>query len=300
MKKIFSKEFIIGLCVIAAIVILCVGIDYLKGVNIFKPANFYTARYDNVSGLEVAAPVTIDGFKVGQVRDIIFDYEHPGKIEVLLALNKSLRIPEDSKAVIGSTLLSGGFVDIQLGKSSKLIELGGEIPTGTSPDLMSSLSNDVLPAVNAVIPKVDSLLTSLNRLASDPALVNSFKNIEGITLRVYDAAGSLNSLMGKDMPLMIGKVDGIVTNLDTVAGNLSQLSEELKKLPLASTMNNVEEITANLNTFSQKLNSSESSLGLLMNDPELYHRINTVVADVDSLIVDIQKNPKRYISIKLL
>lgn len=54
MKKVFTREFIIGLSVIGAIVILFFGIDYLKGINLFKPANFYVASYSNVAGLEVA------------------------------------------------------------------------------------------------------------------------------------------------------------------------------------------------------------------------------------------------------
>lgn len=90
MKKIFNKEFIIGICVITAIVILIFGIDYLKGINLFSPANFYYASYDNVAGLEISSPVTVDGYKVGQVREIQFDYENPGKIKVLLALNKKI------------------------------------------------------------------------------------------------------------------------------------------------------------------------------------------------------------------
>ncbi len=110
MKKFFSKELIIGISVIAAILILFFGIDYLKGVNLFSPANFYYASYDNVAGLEVSAPVTVDGYKVGQVREIQFDYNKPGKIKVLLALNKELRIPVDSKATMGSTLMSGNIM----------------------------------------------------------------------------------------------------------------------------------------------------------------------------------------------
>ena len=171
MKKLFTKEFVIGISVIMAIIILYVGIDYLKGVNLFKPANFYVAAYDNVAGLEVAAPVTVDGFKVGQVREINFDYENHGKIKVILALNKSLRLPVDSKAVIGSTLMSGAYVDIKMGKSKDLIEVGGDIATQTNPDMMASLSDNVLPAVGEILPKVDSLLANLNKLVGDPALL---------------------------------------------------------------------------------------------------------------------------------
>ncbi|MEZ3531553.1 MAG: MlaD family protein [Muribaculaceae bacterium] len=300
MKKLFTKEFVIGISVIMAIIILYVGIDYLKGVNLFKPANFYVAAYDNVAGLEVAAPVTVDGFKVGQVREINFDYENHGKIKVILALNKSLRLPVDSKAVIGSTLMSGAYVDIKMGKSKDLIEVGGDIATQTNPDMMASLSDNVLPAVGEILPKVDSLLANLNKLVGDPALLKSVQSLEGITDNINKASLSLNTVIGRQVPGMMNNVNHVATNLDSITRDLIVLSAELKRLPISSTMDNVNEMTGNLAKFSNQLNSRESTLGLLMNDPELYNRINRLSADVDSLIVDLQKNPKRYISIKLL
>ena len=300
MKKLFTKEFVIGISVIMAIIILYVGIDYLKGVNLFKPANFYVAAYDNVAGLEVAAPVTVDGFKVGQVREINFDYENHGKIKVILALNKSLRLPVDSKAVIGSTLMSGAYVDIKMGKSKDLIEVGGDIATQTNPDMMASLSDNVLPAVGEILPKVDSLLANLNKLVGDPALLKSVQSLEGITDNINKASLSLNTVIGRQVPGMMNNVNHVATNLDSITRDLIVLSAELKRLPISSTMDNVNEMTGNLAKFSNHLNSRESTLGLLMNDPELYNRINRLSADVDSLIVDLQKNPKRYISIKLL
>lgn len=300
MKKLFTKEFVVGISVIMAIIILYVGIDYLKGVNLFKPANFYVAAYDNVAGLEVAAPVTVDGFKVGQVREINFDYENHGKIKVILALNKSLRLPVDSKAVIGSTLMSGAYVDIKMGKSKDLIEVGGDIATQTNPDMMASLSDNVLPAVGEILPKVDSLLANLNKLVGDPALLKSVQSLEGITDNINKASLSLNTVIGRQVPGMMNNVNHVATNLDSITRDLIVLSAELKRLPISSTMDNVNEMTGNLAKFSNQLNSRESTLGLLMNDPELYNRINRLSADVDSLIVDLQKNPKRYISIKLL
>ncbi len=300
MKKLFTKEFVIGISVIMAIIILYVGIDYLKGVNLFKPANFYVAAYDNVAGLEVAAPVTVDGFKVGQVREINFDYENHGKIKVILALNKSLRLPVDLKAVIGSTLMSGAYVDIKMGKSKDLIEVGGDIATQTNPDMMASLSDNVLPAVGEILPKVDSLLANLNKLVGDPALLKSVQSLEGITDNINKASLSLNTVIGRQVPGMMNNVNHVATNLDSITRDLIVLSAELKRLPIYSAMDNVMEMTGNLAKFSNQLNSRESTLGLLMNDPELYNRINRLSADVDSLIVDLQKNPKRYISIKLL
>lgn len=300
MKKLFNKEFVIGLSVIVALVVLFIGIDYLKGINVFRPANFYVANYENVAGLEVAAPVTIDGFKVGQVREINFDYANPGKIEVVLALNKNLRLPKGSKAVIGSGLLNGASVEIKLGKNTEYIPVGGEVETGLVPDMMGSLSNELLPSVQQVIPRVDSLLLNLNKLVSDPALVKSIQSLESITKNIDLASAHLNTVMGRQLPGLVNNVNGVATNLDSITSDLQVLSAQLKTLPVNATFDNINELTANLTKFSNQLNDRNSTLGALMNDPELYNRLNQVTADVDSLIVDIKKNPKRYISIKLL
>ncbi len=300
MKKILTKEFGIGISVIVAILILIFGIDYLKGINLFKPANFYIATYTNVSGLELSAPVVVDGYKVGQVRDIRFDYQNPGKIEVLLALNKNLHLPKDSKALIASTMLSGSFIDIKLGSSKEMIPVGGSVETVYAPDLMENVTEQLMPSVNRILPRVDSLLANLNRLVADPALSQSISRLDGITSDILAATSGLRVTLNRDVPAITGNAARVVYNIDTITSNLSSLSSQLKELPLSSTMSNVEEVTRNLMAFSNQLNSQTSTLGLLMNDPELYNKLNRVTADVDSLIVDIKKNPKRYISIKLL
>ena len=300
MKRIFTKEVIIGLSVAIAIAILFVGIEFLKGINLFKPSNFYVAQYHNVEGLEVAAPVMVDGYKVGQVREINFNYENPGTIEVLLSLNKNLHLPTDSKAMIGSTLLSGSYVEIQMGSSQDMIPVGGVIESGTTPDLMSSITNDVLPSVTGLIPKIDSLLISVNRLVSDPSIAASLQNIETITGSLSTTSRHLETLMGRQVPGILNGAGMAVANLDTITANLSLLSAELNKLPLQQTMENVNGLTSNLVKFTGNLNNPNSTLGELTQDSELYDRLNRTVADIDSLIVDIKKNPKRYISIKLL
>lgn len=307
MKKIFNKEFKIGLFVIIAIVILVVGIDYLKGINVFNPANFYYASYDNVQGLEVAAPVNMNGFKVGQVRSIEFDYAHPGKVKVQIAVNRDLHLPDDTQALIESTLLSGSFVNLKMGNSKKMLEVGSEVTSGVAPDMMAAVNNQIMPAVGEILPKVDQLLANLNKLVGDPALMASIQRLEGITTDISGLTGNLNVMSGqlkttmsRDVPGVMRNVNSITHGLDTVTANLGVLSAQLKTLPLNATMDNVNELTANLTKFSQQLNDRNSTLGMLMNDPELYNRLNNVAADVDSLIVDIKKNPKRYISIKLL
>ncbi|MCM1370141.1 MAG: MlaD family protein [Candidatus Amulumruptor caecigallinarius] len=300
MKKIFGKEFIIGLSVLAAIAILIVGIEYLKGINMFSPANFYYVNYDNVSGLEVSSPVTIDGYKVGQVREISYDFENPGKIKVLLAVNKQLRVPEDSYAELSSTLMNGGYVNIKMGKSKTLLPVGSTLRSRANPDLMQAVSNEIIPTVNTILPRVDTLLMNLNTLAANPAISQSISRLDGISGNLLLASGGLKTVMSRDVPYVMNNTKSITTRIDSISSNLAVLSYQLKQLPLQTTMENVNQITANLERFSAQLNNRNSTLGKITTDDELYNRLNRVTADIDSLIIDIKKNPKRYISIKLL
>lgn len=314
MKKIFSKELIIGLCVIVALVILFFGINYLKGINLFKPANFYVVEYDNVMGLETAASVTIDGYKVGQVRDIEFDYDKPGKIKVTLALNENLRVPSDSRAVIESGLLGGPSIVLKLGSSKKMIEVGGIIQSGTSPGLMNTVSNDIMPKVVDIIPVLDSLMTNLNATAanlnaisSHPALMNSVDRLDVISADIAGLSSDLRKSLGTGVPTLMSNANSITNNLDAMSANLVVLSENLRNLPVDATMEdlnvimgNLKNLSANLDKLSNNLNNPDGTVGKMLNDPTFYNRLSQTAADIDSLIVDIKRNPKRYISIKLL
>lgn len=314
MKKIFSKELIIGVCVIVALVILFFGINYLKGINLFKPANFYVVEYENVGGLETAAAVTIDGYKVGQVRDIEFNYDHPGKIKVTLALNENLRVPEDSRAVIESSLLGGPSIVIHLGTSKNMIPVGGVIQGGVNSGLMSTVSDEIMPKVTQILPALDTLMLNLNstvaninELSGHPALTASVSRLDDITANIAALSGDLKRSLGSSVPSILRNTNSVTNNLDSMSRNLAQLSYNLKNLPVDATMNdlniimgNLKDLTANLQTLSHNLNDPEGTVGKLMNDPQLYDNLNRVTADIDSLIVDIKRNPKRYISIKLL
>lgn len=299
MKKIFTKEFYIGLSVIVAILILFFGIDYLKGINLFQPSNFYTVEYDNVMGLERSAPVTVNGFKVGQVREMEFDYANPCKVKVTLAINGDLKVPQDSKAALASTLLSGSYVNIIMGSSDKILPVGSAIQPQAGSDLMATVEDKLLPPIYDILPKIDSILNNFNQISGDPALLQSVQRIDAITGNIELASVGLNRSVN-GIPMIIGGVRSTMTKVDSIVSNLQLISSELKTLPLQPTMDNVERLTSNLEAFSKQLNNQHSTLGKLTTDAELYDRINTVATDIDSLIVDIKKNPKRYISIKLL
>lgn len=156
-----------------------------------------------------------------------------------------------------------------------------------------------MPAVGATFAKVDSLLSSLNTLVSDPAIASSVKRLDAITLALETTMKQLRASTAA-LPPVIDNVNGITGNLATVSDDLTQLSGKLKEAPVDTLMANITDISANLRELSATLNDPNSSLGLITHDSSLYNNLNNCAASLDSLLIDVKKNPKRYISIKLL
>lgn len=299
MKKIFRKEVIIGLIVILAMAILIFGIDFLKGINVFKAANYYYVSFNNVAGLAKSAPVTVNGFKVGQVREIEYEYDNPGHVLVELALDRNLRVPSGSKAVLASDLLGTATIQLDMAANSDYHKVGdyliGVVPEG----MMDKVSTELLPSLNNIFPKVDSILSSINALVGSPELVASVKRLDQITTNIENTTRQLNSLMAT-LPPITSNIKNITDNFNEASGNLTDVTTSLKDVPIDSITNNLNSLIANLQELSDQLNSPESTIGKLTHDPELYNNINATVSSLDSLFIDIKKNPKRYINIKLL
>ena len=299
MKKLFRKELLIGTCVLAALAILFFGIDFLKGINLFHAANYYYASYTNVNGLAISAPVTVNGFKVGQVRAISYQYDNPGHVLVEMSLDREMQLPRGTEAVLATDMLGTSTIALNLGKSNEMYAVGDSLKGVQAVGLMDGLSNDLMPGITAVIPKVDTLLTTTNRLLADPALAASIQRLDNITRNLAATTVNLNRTVAA-LPPITGDVKAITGNFVTTSDNLSAFTTDLNRMPLDSIARQLEITTNNLRLLTEQLNNNESSLGLLMHDPSLYNNINSTVQSLDSLFTDIKARPKRYINIKLL
>ena len=297
MKRYFSKEALIAITVIISLCILYFGIEYLKGINLFKPANFYYAKFEKVDGLAVSAPVTINGFQVGQVREINYDYEK-NDISVLLSLNKDLRIPKESNVKLSVDMLGTAQLVLTLSDASAYYNVGDEIPTGVVAGLMDAIGG-ALPQVNNLLPKIDSILTSINTILANPALNNSVSRLDAITADLQSSSNDLKRLMHIQVPGIMNNVNGITANLNSTTANINDLSADLRNMPLKETVDNANATMANLKLLSDNLNNKNSSLGLLMNDPTLYRHLDNAIASLDTLLTDLQRNPKRYVTFKV-
>ncbi len=293
------KEVIIGSCVLLAIAILFLGIEYLKGVNVFKPSNFYSASYTNVAGLQVSAPVSLNGFKVGQVSNIRYEYDNPGHVLVEFSLDKELRLTVGTTAEIEQDILGTSTVVLHMADSKDFYKVGEKIVGTTAAGMLDGVSGELMPKVNAILPKVDTLLTNINLLVANPALQTSVTRLDNITLQLDNTMRSINGTVAQ-LPPVVANVKGITTNVNTITADLAEVSGQLKTLPIDSLVNNLMVVSENLKTLSAELDNPNSTLGALTHDRQLYDNLNAASASLDSLLIDVKRNPKRYISIKLL
>lgn len=294
-----KKEIIIGSCVILALAVLYFGIEYLKGVNLFKPANYYSAMYTDVAGLQKSAPVTLNGLKVGQVSSIGYEYKNPGHVLVEMSLDKELRIPRGSKAVIEQDLLGTATVVLHMSDATEYQPVGSRLEGETATGLMGTVSQQLMPSVSAIFPKIDTLLTSVNALAANPALAASVTRLDAITLNIDRTIRQLNAAVAT-LPATASNINTVSANLTTMTDDLSQFTGKINAIPVDSLADNLTALSANLRQLSTELNNPNSTLGALTHDRELYNNLNAAAASLDSLLIDVKRNPKRYISIKLL
>ena len=287
----FTKEIKIALVAILAIVVLFFGLQFLKGLTIFSNDDSYYVTFNDVSGLSPSSPIYANGYKVGVVKDIIYDYSPEGKIVAVMGLDKNMRLPQGSHAEIASDLLGNIKVNLVLGDNPlHMLAAGDTISGGAELGMMSKLGS-MMPAVEAILPKLDSIMSSLNVLLADPALRNTLHNVEGMTGNLNATSQELRSLsssLNRDVPGMMHKANGVLDNTQQLTKNLSAVDVAAMTASVNKTLENVEQMT-------RKLNSNEGTLGLLMRDASLYNNLTATAASADSLLIDLKAHPKRYV-----
>ena len=289
--KFFTKEVKIALTAIVGIVVLFYGLQFLKGLNVFSTDITYYVAFDDVSGLSPSSPVYANGYRVGVVKSLNYDYNPQGKIVAELDLNKNMRVPRGSHAELASDLLGNIKINLVLSEDPiNMIGHGDTIPGEMEMGMMTKVSK-MLPAIEHMMPKLDSIITSLNTLLADPALRNTLHNVEGMTGNLNATSAELKSLsasLNKEVPDMMNKANGVLDNTQQLTGNLAAIDVEGMAAKVNQTLANVEQMT-------QKLNSNEGTLGLLMRDATLYNNLSSTAASADSLLIDFKAHPKRYV-----
>ena len=290
--KYITKEVRIGIAGIIALCVLVYGINYLKGINMFKPSSYFYVKFKNVNGLAKSSPVFADGVRVGIVRDIYYDYNQAENVVVEVELDTELRIPKGSSAELTSELMGGVRMDILLANNPReKYAIGDTIPGKLNNGMMESVAA-LMPQIEQMLPKLDSIMTSLNTILGDQSIPATLHSVEKMAANLEVTSGQLKVLMGRDIPQLTGK-------LNTLGDNFISISDNLKKIDYANTFNEIEQTLANVKIATETLNSKDNTVGLLLNDPQLYNNLNATTANAASLLEDLKEHPKRYVHFSL-
>lgn len=286
--KYITKEIKIGFAGIASLCILIYGINYLKGIHMFKPSSYFYVQFQNINGLTKSSPVFADGFRVGIVRDLIYDYEQPGKVIAEIDVEPELRIPKGSSAELTSDMLGGIKMTLLLANNPReRLKAGDTIPGKLNNGVMEKAAA-MVPQIEKMLPKLDSILSSLNTVLADPALPTTLHNVEQLTGSMAVTSRKLEQLMSNDIPELTGK-------LNTIGDNFAQISGNLKQVDYASALQKVDSTLTNVKRITDQLGRTDNTVGLLLNDPTLYQNLNATTANAASLLEDLKSHPKRYV-----
>ena len=286
-----TKEIKIGLTGIVALVALFLGINFLKGKHIFGKQSTYYVSFTNGKGLVRSTDVYADGFAVGQVSDIIYDYEHPGRILVKIEVNPKLVLRHGSLFTLDSKLMGGCNMNIKPAAEGDGVFHAGDTIAGYEQTTLTDQATDMMPQLRNVIKKVDSLLVALNKVASSPAIPAILNNVQDVSADLKVTTARLNVTLAT----VNGRLPRLMDTYTSAGENVVAITERFKGYDLQPTIDSVNRTVDNVNTMITRMQSNEGTLGALMNDRSLYNNLNHTVKSADTLVTDIKSHPKRYV-----
>lgn len=286
-KSTFTRELWIGVLGIIAILTIYLLINFFKGINIFSTGEKYYVKFSNIGEIVNTSPVFINGYKVGHVSNVIYNFENPNEVYVEMHLDNQLRMPEGSVALINTKMLGSSTISLALGKSNTILQPGDTIEGRMNTGAMDE-AGEMIPKITAMLPKLDSILVSLNSTLANPAINSSVNNIEDLTAELNTTAKLLNGLLEKDIPVAVNKVVEIEDDLLKVSSQLSEVDYNKLIGSLEVSLANIQEITT-------ALNNGEGTAGKLLSDDSLYNKLNNTAEAATLLLEDLKQNPKRYV-----
>lgn len=307
-----SREYKVGLLFVAAFLIVFFGINYLKGADIFNKQNKYFAKYDRVDGLVPANPVFINGLKVGQVSDLYFSPDGSMKIIVEYSIDRDIKIPDNSVAMIFSSDLMGSkAVNLILGNSNNICVEGDTLNS----DIEGSIKDEVNKQVQPIKKKAESLLLSMDTMVTiiqnvfnettRKNLSRSFENIKYTVNYLKSTSYNIDTLVSTQknrLANIISNLEDITQNINNNKGkinnaisNFSSLSDTIANINFAKTLKNTNDALIKVSSVVDKIEKGEGTLGLLINDETLFKDLQTSSSELNLLIKDMRLNPERYV-----
>ena len=312
-----NSEIKIGLVALSAILILIWGLSFLKGKNLFTDSTHFYSIYEEVDGIEASAAVRINGFTVGKVTEVFFHPDNSGKIIVKYEMYEEFAIPKNTVAnIYNADLMGTKAIQLNIGNAVIYASSGDTLLSSVEGDLKDEVNKQVLPLKNKaedLISSIDSVMTVITTVLDKDArasLTNSLLSLNRTFSTMELAMVKLDSMIyynDSRVSNILANVESITSNLHNnneslgnVIKNFESISDSLAKSQIRSTVNNLDASLKKFDDVITKINNGEGSIGLLVNDKELYNNLSSASSQLDQLLADMKKRPKRYVSFSLL
>ena len=296
-----SKELKIGVFVVTVLVASFFLINYLRGKDIFNKEIEISARYQELDGLVSSAPVFIKGFKAGKVISVSYDTDSDDFL-VTCSVLKDFRIPEDSKMTIyGVDIMGGKGIRIDLGTSSVMVEDGGDLTPAYEPALLDGLASGVAPLMEKVGNTLDSLnvtVSAVNRLLADENISRTMAHIERTMSDVRSIASTIEG-KSDELNVFIDNLTSISTKFNSITDKADTLASDISSLVSAVSEEDVRSLVTSFRELLENINDPDGTIGKLLTENSIYKSVDELLNDVDSLVRQIQENPKKYIKISV-
>lgn len=290
-NKTFTRELWVGLLGILALLVIYLLINFFKGINVLNEGDKYYIKFDNIGEIVKTSPVYLNGYKVGNVSNISYDFSATDAVIVEISVDKRLQITQGSYAEVNNKMLGSSTISLMLNKDNKRIIAGDTINGYLNGGAMKE-AGEMLPKVNAMIPKIDSILISLNSILGNPSINRSIDNAAHLSSELTRTTAMLNSILKEDIPVATEKL----INLEN---DMLAVSSQLKEIDYRKMFATLEESVNNMKSITEALNSGDGTAGLLLKDSTLYNNLNNASKAATALLEDLKKNPKRYVHFSL-
>ena len=298
-----NKELKIGFVAVLSIAILFIGVNYLKGLSILNAGRTFYAKYENIGGLKVGSSIFVNGYKIGMVSNIDLLANENKKLLVTVSIDKDFDIPKNTICkIVNQDLMGTKSVSLVLGNDTLFAKVGDTLISGMEGSLQDEVNAQILPLkikTEELIGSIDSVMKIITAVLNKDTrknLSNSLQSLDQTFVLMNQTMIKVDQIVDQNDE----RISSIIKNLESnnneitnILKNFSDISDDIAK-------SNIKNLLTSLGEASKKINDSEGSLGMLINDKDLYLNLERSSKELEALIKDIKENPKRYVSFSII
>ena len=301
----FRKEVKVGVLAVVGILMSVFSYNYLKGFNLFEKNRSFKIIYEKVDGLSISNPVTLNGFKIGNVKKINFNPDNTKELIVDIIIENDVSFPKTSYAELYETGLIGGkaIAIIPDYSNDSTVALDGDYLRGSIKPGLTELVNQILPQVQLqleiVMKNAEIVLKNINSLfdaETKAQLKSSVDDFSNLTNQLSETSNAISKLILENSQ----NISISVENIRLSSERISDVSKSLSPKTIKDITTNLDSVLSNLKNISKNLNSSTGTFGKLINDDNIYQNLDSTINELKVLIEDVRNNPNKYINFSVI